>query len=164
MAEPEINPIRETNEEAKALARRLIDEARFGALAVLEPETGFPLVSRVAIGTSADGHAVTLASDLAFHSKALKADPRCSLLVGEPGKGDPLAHPRVTLIGRLQPVERTQARADGLRERWLDMHPKARLYVDFADFNFYRLELERAHLNGGFGKAYVLTPRDLRAG
>jgi len=34
--------------------------------------------------------------------------------------------------------------------------------VDFADFRFYRLAVERALLNGGFGKAYVLTGEDLR--
>lgn len=164
MAEPKINPIRETDEEAIRMARLLIAEARFGALAVLEPGTGMPLVSRIAVGTGHDGQLVSLASDLSFHSKALAADPRCSILVGEPGKGNPLAHPRVTLIGRLEMVGREQARADGLRECWLALHPKAQLYVDFGDFNFYRLELERAHLNGGFGKAYVLKPEEFSNG
>ena len=38
-------------------------------------------------------------SELAGHRQALERNGACSLLVGEPGKGDPLAHPRVTLIG-----------------------------------------------------------------
>jgi len=48
------------------------------------------------------------------------------------------------------------------REFWLKKHPKAQLYVDFADFFFWKMTVERAHLNGGFGKAYVLKPTDLR--
>ena len=48
-----------------------------------------------------------------------------------------------------------------MREGWLARHPKARLYVDFADFAFVRLRPEGAHLNGGFGRAYRLEPSDL---
>ena len=47
-----------------------------------------------------------------------------------------------------------QARAE---RRYLNRHPKARLYAGFADFAFFRLAVERASLNGGFGKAYHLT-------
>jgi len=160
MAEKKINPIRETDEEARRMARLLVAEADFGALAVIEPETGMPLVSRIAIGTDDRGAVVSLASDLSFHCKALARDARASILVGEPGKGDPLAHPRVTLIGRMVKLDNASPEREKLREAWLRRHPKAQLYVDFADFHFYRLELERAHLNGGFGKAYVLKPAD----
>src|SRR3546814_15139200 len=39
--------------------------------------------------------------------------------------------------------------------------PKAALYVDFPDFSFWRLEIARASLNGGFGRAYAMTPADV---
>ncbi|MCG6858815.1 MAG: hypothetical protein LJE67_12205 [Salaquimonas sp.] len=155
-----IDPIRPTDDEAREMARLLVAEAHYGALAVLEPETGMPLVSRIAVGTDADDQVISLASDLSFHSKALAANDRASILIGEPGKGDPLAHPRVTLIGRMKRLDNASPERAGLRETWLKQHPKAQLYVDFADFHFYRLKLERAHLNGGFGKAYVLKPND----
>ena len=48
-----------------------------------------------------------------------------------------------------------------LRARWLAGHPKSRLYVDFADFSFVVVEVEAAHLNGGFGRAFLLAPGDL---
>ncbi len=48
-----------------------------------------------------------------------------------------------------------------LRRRYLAHHPKAALYVDFADFAFWRFNVSRASLNGGFGKAYALTASDL---
>ncbi len=84
----------EPNAEAIALARRLLRSARFGSLAVLEPDDGgFPHASRVALGMDIDGVPVTLVSGLAAHTRALHHDPRCSLLVGEVGKGDPSPTP-----------------------------------------------------------------------
>lgn len=92
--------IRPTDDEARALARRLVRLARHGALAVLDPRDGAPFASRVALATEMDGTLVMLVSRLSQHTEALAADARCSLLVGEPGKGDPLAHPRLTVVGK----------------------------------------------------------------
>ena len=160
----EKSPIRPTDDEARRLARELIEGARFGAIGVLDPETGAPMVTRVAVGTDGDGVPVTLISDLSHHTRALKANPVCSLLVGEPGeRGDPLTHPRLTLQARAGFLRKGEAGHDALRERWLESHPKSKLYIDFADFAFARLVPEGAHLNGGFGKAFVLAPVDLQA-
>ncbi|TIT59285.1 MAG: HugZ family protein, partial [Mesorhizobium sp.] len=79
--------IRETDAAAVRLAKTLIRGARFGALAVIDPETGAPLASRVGVATDSDGAPLILVSMLSAHTGALLADPRCSLLVGEPGKG-----------------------------------------------------------------------------
>lgn len=43
----------------------------------------------------------------------------------------------------------------------LRRHPRSKLYVDFPDFGFFRLNPLRASLNGGFGRAYALTAEDL---
>jgi len=162
MAEPKINPIRETDTEARSLAQNLLSQARFGALAVREPGSGIPYVSRIAFGLCPDGQPLTLISDLAAHTRALKADPQCSLLIGEPGeKGDPLTHPRMTLICKAEFLPRDMDGYQDLRTHYLVQYPKAKLYVDFADFNFTRLTVSRADLNGGFGKAFQLTPGDL---
>lgn len=156
-----INPIRETNDEARSLARSLIDSAKFAAIATLEPGSGIPLVSRIAIGTDDQGWPIFLASELSNHSKCLEDDPRCSVMVGEPGKGDPLAHPRITLICKARRIDRGSSERDALRDPYLKQHPKAELYIDFGDFHFFALEIERANLNGGFGKAFELTRADL---
>lgn len=156
-----INPIRETDDDARALGRKLMDEAKFGSIAVLEPETGMPVVSRVAVATDSDGELIFLASELSNHSKALAGDGRASIMVGEPGKGDPLAHPRISLIGQVVRIDRASEERNALRGPYLESHPKAALYIDFGDFHFFRLKLERANLNGGFGQAYNLTRDDL---
>ena len=159
--EPRINPIRPTDDEARQLACALIRAARFGALATLERGTGFPVATRVALATDTDGTPVTLVSRLSNHTANILADPRASLLIGEPGKGDPLTHPRVTLFTQAREVARGGEAHARLRDRFLAANPKAKLYVDFGDFLFVALDIERASLNGGFGKAYELTREDV---
>lgn len=149
-----------TDDEARALARRLIEAARFAALAVTLD--GAPFVSRVALGVAPDGVPVTLVSGLALHTRALRADPRACLLIGEPGeKGDPLTHPRLSLMAEARFVDRPSAEHDALRDHWLAGHPKSTLYVDLSDFRFVRFEATGASLNGGFGRAFGLTAGDL---
>lgn len=157
----ETNVIRETDDEAIRLAKTLLRTARYGALAALDPQSGAPLARRVAVATEVSGEPVVLVSALSEHTSAIVADPRCSLLVGEPGRGDPLAHPRLSLICRAQRLERGDPEASEARRRYLNRHPKAQLYVDFADFAFFRLRIVKASLNGGFGKAYRLDRGDI---
>ena len=163
MTETKKNVIRETDAEAVRLARTLVRTARYGALAVLEPGTGTPLASRVGVATDADGAPLILVSLLSAHTRAMLADPRCSLLVGEPGKGDPLAHPRITLICHAAKLERETPDHARAERRYLNRNPKAKLYSGLGDFSIFRLEPERASLNGGFGKAYLLDRGDLVA-
>lgn len=159
---PEPNPIRPTDDEARALARQLIDTARYGAIGVQDPESDMPMVSRIAVGTTPGGVPLSLISDLSHHTKALRKDPRCSLLVGEPGeKGDPLTHPRLTLQCTAGFITREDERFSALRSHYLGTHPKAKLYIDFLDFSFVEMMPSVAHLNGGFGKAFRLVPTDL---
>ncbi|MCE8008413.1 pyridoxamine 5'-phosphate oxidase family protein [Aestuariivita sp.] len=155
------SPIRPTDDAARDLARRLMAQARFCALAVLDHD-GAPLTSRIAFGQGPGGAPITLISDLSTHTRALLRDPRCSLLVGEPGtKGDPLTHPRLTLQGTARIVARDTPDHDGMQRNWLEKHPKSRLYIGFADFRFARFTISSGFLNGGFGKAFDLTAQDL---
>jgi heme iron utilization protein len=156
MAENVKSVLRELTPEAIAEAKALVRAADHAALAVLEPGTGWPLASRVGLATLPDGTPLILISALAAHSAALDADPRCSLLVGTVGKGDPLAHPRITLVCRAAVIERQSAVGMEARTRYLAMHPKAAIYIDLPDFRFFRLAIERASFNGGFGRAYAI--------
>lgn len=155
--------IRDTDNEARDTARSLLTEARYAAIGVIDPETGYPSVSRILLTTIDDTTPIILASKLATHTQAILKDPRCSLLVGEPAdKGDPLVHPRMTVQCLAEQVPRDSEEHAAVRERFLARHPKAKLYIDFPDFGFFRLTPQSAALNGGFGRAYWLTPEDLR--
>jgi len=150
-------PAGEAPFDAIGLARHLLRTIRSGALATLDPEDGTPFVSLVTIATDVDGTPLMLLSRLSAHTRNLLADPRASLLFSAGGKGDPLAHPRLTVTGRVAQTAEPRARA-----RFLARHPKAKLYADFPDFGFFGLEPGAGHLNGGFAKAAVLTADELR--
>ncbi len=156
------DPIRPTDDDARALARGILAKALHAALATLHPATGLPHVSRIAIGQTPDGQPMTLISALALHTVALRANPAVSLLLGDPpAKGDPLAFPRLTLTATARFIDRATPDHAALRDHYLASHPKSKLYADFADFSFVTFEVREAALNGGFGKAYSLTPDEL---
>ena len=161
-ADRKINPIRETTDEAREMGRGLIKDARFGAIAVIDPEHQVPMTYRIAVSTTTGGAVMSLMSELSHHTLALAKNPVCSLMVGEPGpKGDPLNHPRVSLRCTARFVMRDDPEFPDLRDRQLETHPKSKLYIDFLDFRFAVFDVAEAHLNGGFGQSYVLTPEDL---
>ena len=144
--------------DATGEAKRLLRTVRCAALATLAE--GYPFASLVNIATSYDGSPILLLSQLAGHTHHLSADPRISLLLCQGGRGDPLAHPRLTLLGRAEKVDDPDRRA-ALRTRFLNRHPKSALYADFGDFAFYQVTLEHAHLNGGFGRAAAFPAEQL---
>lgn len=161
MQKPPKDVLRETDAEAIRLARTLLRTARFGAMGVLDPTSGAPYVSRVAVASDHDGAPIILVSALSGHTAGLVADPRCSLLLGEPGKGDPLAYPRISIACRAERIAFEDPRHVRIEGRFLSRNSKAKLYSGFADFSFFRLEPQSASLNGGFGKAYALIADDL---
>ena len=155
--------LRETDAEAVRLASTLVRTARYAALAVLDPATGAPMASRAGMATDQDGAPLLLVSQLSAHTGALLADPRASLLVGDPGKGDPLAHPRLSLACRAVELPAGSDERARAARRYLNRNPKARLYADLPDFRYFRLEPLEASLVGGFGKAYRLGAAELLA-
>ena len=158
----EIDPIRKTDADAIALARSLIAAARFGALGVIDPTTGHPHVTRIALASTDNGMPLGLISDLSHHTTALRQNPHASLLIGEPErKGDPLTYPRLTLSCTAEFVAKDSAEHKSLRDHYLAQNPKAKLYIDFTDFNLVLFPPTAADLNGGFGKAYKLTLKDI---
>lgn len=152
--------IRTTDAEAIGLATALVRASPFATLASL-CGNGFPLATLTSVAADMDGAPVILVSRLSGHTANLLRDPRCSLLFARTGKGDPLAHPRISLAGEAAVVEREGADGARIRRRFLARQPKAQLYVDFPDFLFMKIVPRSASLNGGFGKAYELTAADL---
>ncbi len=144
-----------------ALAKSLLRGTRAGTLGTLDRHTGHPFASLVNVATDLDGSPVILTSRLSTHTANLEADGRASVLLAQSGKGDPLAHPRLTVLGAFARVERDGADAARVRRRFLARHPKSELYAGFGDFSFWRMQVASAHLNGGFARAADLTARDM---
>jgi len=143
--------------DARLAARKLLREGRSGALATLMPGSGDPYCSLVNVATAIDGAPLLLLSNLALHTKNIQADPRVSLMLDERKEGDPLEGARIMLMG-------TCAKADpAVADAYLRRHPEAEMFASFADFAFYRMAIERAHLVAGFGRIVDIKPKDLLA-
>lgn len=165
MSDRTTDPFRDADDEARTLAQALLAEVRFAALGVIEPDSGAPLVARIALVPGDAGLPLGLVSDLSHHTSALRSNPACSLLIGEPkDKGDPLTHPRLTIQAQADFVGHDHPDHATLAQSFVRFQPKAKLYIGFGDFSLLRFRMSALHLNGGFGKAYRLTADDLKPG
>lgn len=139
--------------EARAVLRR----ADRAVLSTAHGPERWPFGSLVLLALDHDAAPLVLMSALAEHSKAIAIDSRVSLLVdGTAGLANPLAGPRVTVLGRVEPDDTPHART-----RYLARHPEAGLYAGFADFSLHRLGVMRAHFVAGFGRISWIEPSDL---
>jgi putative heme iron utilization protein len=137
-------------------ARKLLREARAGALATLKAGSGDPYCSLVNVATAASGAPLLLISRLAVHTKNILADPRVSLMLDERKEGDPLQGARVMLSGKARATADPQA-----RRRYRDRQPEAAEFAGFADFAIYEIDISGAHLVAGFGRIVDLDRADI---
>jgi putative heme iron utilization protein len=87
---------------------------------------------------------------MAMHTQNLRADPRASLLVTQPGSGgDVLGASRVTLLGDVLRIEEPEV--GGARRLYLATHENSKYWVDFEDFSLYRMNVVDVYYVGGFG-------------
>jgi heme iron utilization protein len=149
MPEPQAAPF-----DHQGMIRALLTQARQGALGTLTGD-GAPFTSLVALALDDAFRPVIITSHLSGHTGHMERDGRVSLLISDIGKGDPLAHPRLTLTGVARDGRPGDPFYDELRDIYLARHPKAALYVELPGFWFWRIEPTKVALNGGFGKAWT---------
>ena len=132
-------------------ARSLANSQETGVLCTLSvKKPGFPFGSVTPYALDDLGRPLFLISNLAVHARNLAADPHASLLIAEePEEDNPLAAGRVNLMGLVHPVPDEEGAA--ARQRYLEWHPGAAEWADFADFRFFRLEITDIYYVGGFG-------------
>ena len=135
--------------------RKLLRASRVGTLAT--SAQGQPFASLVTPACAPDLCVLLLLSDLSEHTRHLRSEARCSLLVtGAAETANPQTAPRVTVTGL---VERLSDPA--LKARFLAIHPYASLYADFGDFAIWRIKPLGGLYVGGFARAVRLHAADL---
>ena len=136
-------------------SRKLLRAARAGSLGTTME--GQPFVSLVTPATAPDFSVLLFLSALSEHTRHLRADARCSLMVmGAPTGENPQTAPRLTVTGVAEAVEDA-----GLKARWLAMHPYAEMYAGFADFSLWRVRPIAGLLVAGFARAHRLRQAEL---
>jgi hypothetical protein len=136
-------------------SRKLLRAARVGTLA--SSTQGQPFASLVTPACAPDLTVLLLLSNLSEHTRHLRDDPRCSLLIcGPPEGANPQTTPRVTVTGL------AEVAADAaLKARYLAVHPYASRYADFGDFAIWRVRPLNALYVGGFARAVRLRSAEL---
>jgi putative heme iron utilization protein len=139
-------------------ARTLASLGRIGSLSTHSRKfPGFPLGSMMPYADDERSRPVFFISSMAMHTQNLLQDPRASLLITQPDvSGDPLGAARVTLIGTAVEVPSAE-----VRELYLSQYENARLWQDFTDFAYYRLEVTGALLCRRFRRYGVDRRRGL---
>jgi putative heme iron utilization protein len=135
--------------------RGLLRAARVGTLASVVD--GQPFASLVTPACAPDLSLLLLLSDLSEHTRHLRAERRCSVLVAGPPVGaNPQTAPRASVTGLAERIVDV-----ALKARYLAVHPYAAIYADFGDFSLWRLQLLGGLYVGGFARAARLRAADL---
>lgn len=140
--------------------RQLLEAERHGVLGTLSVRAaGWPFASATPFALDADARPLLLLSELAEHTRNVRADARASLLVQDSAaRDDPQAGARVTLLGTLAPASNDEASA-----RYVERHPQAKEYLALGDFLIWVLEPRQARFINGFGDMGWLEADVLRA-
>ena len=143
--------------------RALLAAERHAVLATLSASRdGWPFASVAPYALAADGEPLLLLSDLAEHTRNVRADPRASLFVQDGAcTADPQAGCRVTILGQVAPVVDSELAI--ARQAYLARHPQAAEYMTLADFRLYVLRVRTARYIGGFGDMGWLDAAALRS-
>jgi len=137
-------------------ARKLLRAARSGTLATVA-DGGQPFASLVTPACAPDLSVLFLLSDLSEHTRHLRAEPRCSILVcGAAEAANPQTAPRVTVTGMAEVADDPV-----LKARYLAVHPYASLYADFGDFHLWRIRPMAALFVSGFARAVRMREAEL---
>ncbi len=150
-AEPTSTPTTTPVPDARALLRA----SRAGTLAT--SGDGQPFASLVTPATAPDGSVLLLLSGLSEHTRHLRTEPRCAVMVAGPQtETNPQTAPRLTVTGLATPEP-----DPALKARWVALHPYAAFYAGFGDFQLWRIAPKAGLYIGGFASATRLRQADL---
>lgn len=120
-------------------------------------EDGQPFASLVTPAAAPDRSLLMLLSGLSPHTRHLKRDGRCGLmLMGRPLDANPQTAPRLSMTGAARPEPDPT-----LKARWVALHPYAAFYADLPDFQLWRFEMAAAQFVGGFASARRFAAAEL---
>ena len=126
-------------------------------LSTLTHQDGFPYGSVINYSFDSQGELFFIASALAEHTANLSKDNRASLLVSEARNdgqgGDRLAMSRVTVVGSIEKVEKTQDIVKSFKQRHTNGN-----YVHFDDFFAFKFRpVNRSRVIIGFGEMATIS-------
>jgi len=119
---------------------------------------GYPNGSVVGFAPDEFGSPLFIFSSMSSHTQDIVIDPKCSLTVAaKEFKG--AADGRVNLMGTCKTVPDDEIEA--CKKIYRAKHPGA-FWVDFGDFTWYRMDVEKIAFVGGFARAGGVTVKEYK--
>jgi putative heme iron utilization protein len=146
-------------------ARTFIQSEHDGMLCTLSRRLeGFPFGSIAPYALTQAGEPLILISDIAEHTKNVRADARASFLIQASNTSDQQASARATLMGYAIPVSKPFY-ADA-EQRYLEAVPGAAGYFAAHDFSLFKINVLQVRFIGGFGNIHWIDGDEIidRAG
>ena len=142
----------------------MIRAERNGALCTLSRKMeGWPFGSITPYALTDNADPLIMISEIAEHTRNLKADARASLLVQDSSAlNDPQAGARATLVGYAMPVP--EPLLEDARRRYLELFPASSGYFAAHDFSLYQIKISDVRFIGGFGEIYWMSAGELVEG
>lgn len=126
----------------------LVKEGKVATLSTTYNKVAFGSLVPYALDTK--GCPIIFVSDLALHTKNIKKDSRCSLMIAKISEDDIFNSSRITFIGKMVKVQDKEL--PEIKKIYLERHESVKDFIDFKDFSFYKLEIEKIYWVGGFGE------------
>mmetsp|Transcript_28086 Transcript_28086/g.53167 ORF Transcript_28086/g.53167 Transcript_28086/m.53167 type:complete len:322 (+) Transcript_28086:70-1035(+) len=118
---------------------------------------GYPGGSVVGFAPDPSGRPLFVFSGMSSHTQDVLVDPKVSLTVASQDfKG--AADGRVNLLGEMERVKDPEE-IEMCKEIYLEKHPGA-FWVNFGDFNWFRMEVKSVRFVGGFARAGTISAED----
>ncbi|KAF9910078.1 hypothetical protein EC991_007409 [Linnemannia zychae] len=164
-----VHAMGETHEQAAGLARKLVQNTSVGTFMSVMNSSQKSAVAGYPFGSmdyyvddcQNSGTPLLLLSHLQINVQNARSSNQVSLAIrrlpGEGERGNPMVDPRVTLMGRLVPVEASKEKK--AEECFVAKHPEAKWWLPgagFHDFKWYNLEIEEIYYIGGFGGIHYI--------
>jgi heme oxygenase (biliverdin-IX-beta and delta-forming) len=143
--------------------RALLQKERNAVLCTISKKIeGWPFGSISPYTATNAGEPIILISEIAEHTRNLRADARVSLIVQDSNAiKDPQAGARATLIGYAMPVP--EPYLEDASRRYLQSFPNSASFFDAHDFTLFQIKVSKVRFIGGFGEIYWLDRHEIIA-
>ena len=111
---------------------------------------GYPFGSVLPYCLDANGWPIIQVARISQHTRNIMAEPKVSLLIGEPGLDDVLTGKRLTIVGNAEEIEDTSS----IEEHYYRLFPQGKEYQKAHDSVFLRIKPVRSRYIGGFAQAF----------
>ncbi|KAK9762033.1 hypothetical protein K7432_012607 [Basidiobolus ranarum] len=153
-----------TAEEAAVLARQMVRDYGIGTLITSYPDgQPFGTMDYFSDDCGRTGNPIFLMSTLQISVQNLDTSPRGAFAIQMQlpnPRQSPMPHARFTLMGEVKKIPQAEAESQQLKECFLRKHSEAKWWINYPDFQFYRMEVDRVFWIGGFGGYHYIGPID----